>query len=156
MKTNKRTGNSISPSPSQHLPMPLTAEQKPKPEWWWAWSQTILVRTGRASSCAAAETGDTHLAERVSHSTQQGRLVHRGAGCCPVQRIGVISSLPTSMLSPQGQIPNTPTGSLCGPCALSTILLYSYPTALLAVAGAATQPPRGAWAPLLSGPLPGV
>lgn len=48
---------------------------------------------------------------------------------------------PTSTSSPQGQSPNTPISSPCGPCALSSVFLCSYPAGLLANAGAVIQPP---------------
>lgn len=130
--------------------MPLTAEQKPNTEWWWAWSQSILGRPVRAST--HAETGATHLTERVALS---------GAGwytekldAAPCSRAGQWAPQVTSTLSLQGRAQTPPPVPRVAP--VLSALFFPAPILLhyLLMQAQPYSPPHCAWPPLLSGPLP--
>lgn len=111
------------------------------------WIVVVLVpkhpgETGESlHPCRSWDWGLTFGREGLSSALSRAGWSIGELAAAPCSGAGRWASPPTGTPSPQGQSPNTPSGSPRGPRALSPVFLCSYPAALLAHAGAAEQPP---------------
>lgn len=72
--------------------------------------------------------GTTFGRKDLLAALDKGRLGHGRGRWCPVQWSRMMGSPPSSMLSPEGESPNTPSSSLCAP--MPSALLFPAPILL--------------------------